>query len=205
MIEEADKAAGDSEVATAEEETTAVTKTVAAAKAEEQAAASSIAGQILKSAVPPEQITAEHLQQHGRLIASSEKSDCKVYLFQSEVFAMFLKSRETVPSKTILHSIVGGSLKAQHVGVEGAIPYDISQKSLGLPLELQSGSRQHGLSRHLLSQTISQGLLNAPALESTESSSKDASAMVPRLAYRPKTTACRLIYSSPQKKESLQP
>ena len=41
MIEEADKAAGDSEVATAEEETTAVTKTVAAAKAEEQAAASS--------------------------------------------------------------------------------------------------------------------------------------------------------------------
>ena len=48
-----------------------------------------------------------------------------------------------------------------------------------------------------------QGLLNAPALESTESSSKDASAMVPRLAYRPKTTACRLICSSPQKKLSL--
>ena len=46
-----------------------------------------------------------------------------------------------------------------------------------------------------------QGLLNAPALESTESSSKDASAMVPRLAYRPKTTACRLICSSPQKKK----
>ena len=47
-----------------------------------------------------------------------------------------------------------------------------------------------------------QGLLNAPALESTESSSKDASAMVPRLAYRPKTTACRLICSSPQKKRA---